>query len=141
MPYSNPCWPVGALALLSFSACSPRPVDPGVAAPASARQHWIDVITLAISVTALCAATGAVRSSLLSLYAIPARRHRRRVRQLVARRVALRTVVGALGAVPGSLTANTYIGDPEFLTLLFNTFAPAVRRGVAGRCVDREDAE
>jgi diguanylate cyclase (GGDEF)-like protein len=76
----------------------------------------------------LCAATGAVRSSLLSLYAIP----------LAGIAVAfgswwlvvlLAVVVGTLGMLLGSLTPGTFIGDPEFLTLLFNTFAPAT--GVA----------
>jgi diguanylate cyclase (GGDEF)-like protein len=118
----QPLLAVGALALLILSMLITRSI-PALQRPL-ARQHWIDVITLTISVTALCAATGAVRSSLLSLYAIP----------LASIAVAfgswwlvvlLATVVGALGLVLGSLTANTYIGDPEFLTLLFNTFAPA----------------
>jgi diguanylate cyclase (GGDEF)-like protein len=118
----QPLLAVGALALLILSVLITRSI-PALQRPL-ARQHWIDVITLTISVTALCAATGAVRSSLLSLYAIP----------LASIAVAfgswwlvvlLATVVGALGLVLGSLTANTYIGDPEFLTLLFNTFAPA----------------
>src|SRR6185369_6613551 len=122
-PYAvhQPLLAVGALALLTLSMLVTRSI-PAMQRPL-ARQHWIDVITLAISVTALCAATGAVRSSLLSLYAVP----------LAGIAVAfgswwlvvmLAAVVAALGLLLGSLTPNTYIGDPEFLTLLFNTFAP-----------------
>src|SRR4030095_9841139 len=118
----QPLVAVGALALLILSMLITRSI-PALQRPL-ARQHWIDVITLTISVTVLCAATGAVRSSLLSLYAIP----------LAGIAVAfgsgwlvvlLAAVIGALGLVLGSLTPSTYIGDPEFLTLLFNTFAPA----------------
>ena len=122
-PYAvhQPLLAVGALALLTLSMLVTRSI-PAMQRPL-ARQHWIDVITLTISVTALCAATGAVRSSLLSLYAVP----------LAGIAVAfgswwlvvmLAAVVAALGLLLGSLTPNTYIGDPEFLTLLFNTFAP-----------------
>jgi len=118
----QPLLAVGALALLTLSMLVTRSI-PALQRPV-ARQHWLDVITLTISVTALCAATGAVRSSLLSLFAIP----------LAGIAVAfgswwlvvlLAVVVGALGLLLGSLTPNTYIGDPEFLTLLFNAFAPA----------------
>jgi diguanylate cyclase (GGDEF)-like protein len=123
-PYAvqQPLLAVGALALLILSMLITRSI-PALQRPL-ARQHWIDVITLTISVTALCVATGAVRSSLLSLYAVP----------LAGIAVAfgswwlvvlLATVVGALGLLLGSLTPNTYIGEPQFLTLLFNTFAPA----------------
>jgi diguanylate cyclase (GGDEF)-like protein len=122
-PYAvhQPLLAVGALALLTLSMLVTRSI-PAMQRPL-ARQHWIDVITLTISVTALCAATGAVRSSLLSLYAVP----------LAGIAVAfgswwlvvmLAAVVAALGLLLGSLTPNTYIDDPEFLTLLFNTFAP-----------------
>ena len=118
----QPLLAVGALALLTLSMLITRSI-PSLQRPI-ARQHWIDVTTLMIVVTALCAATGAVRSSLLSLYAIP----------LAGIAVAfgswwlvvlLAVVISALGLLLGSLTANTYIGDPEFLTLLFHTFAPA----------------
>lgn len=117
----QPFLAVGALALLTLSMLITRSI-PALQRPI-ARQHWIDVITLTISVTALCAGTGAVHSSLLSLYAIP----------LAGIAVAfgswwlvvlLAAVVGALGMLLGSVTANTYIGDPQFLTLLFNTLAP-----------------
>jgi diguanylate cyclase (GGDEF)-like protein len=118
----QPLLAVGALALLTLSMLITRSI-PSLQRPI-ARQHWIDVTTLMIAVTALCAATGAVRSSLLSLYAVP----------LAGIAVAfgswwlvvlLAVVIGALGLLLGSLTPNTYIGDPEFLTLLFATFAPA----------------
>jgi diguanylate cyclase (GGDEF)-like protein len=118
----QPLLAVGALALLTLSMLITRSI-PSLQRPI-ARQHWIDVTTLMIVVTALCAATGAVRSSLLSLYAIP----------LAGIAVAfgswwlvvlLAVVIGALGLLLGSLTPNTYIGDPEFLTLLFHSFAPA----------------
>jgi len=118
----QPLLAVGALALLTLSMLITRSI-PALQRPV-ARQHWIDVIALTISVTALCVATGAVRSSLLSLYAIP----------LAGIAVAfgswwlvvlLAAVLGALGLLLGSLTPNTYIGDPQFLMLLFNTFAPA----------------
>jgi len=117
----QPLLAVGALAFLTLSMLVTRSI-PSLQRP-PARQHWIDVTALTISVTALCAATGAVRSSLLSLYAIP----------LAGIAIAfgswwlvvlLATVIGALGLLLGSLTPDTYIGDPEFLTLLFNTFAP-----------------
>jgi diguanylate cyclase (GGDEF)-like protein len=117
---------VGALALITLSVLITRSI-PALQRPL-ARQHWIDVITTMVAVTALCAATGAARSSLLSLYALP----------LAGIAVAfgswwlvalLAIVVGALGLLLGALTPQTYIGDPEFLTLLFNTFAPAT--GVA----------
>lgn len=122
----QPLLAVGALALLTVSMLVTRSI-PALQRPL-ARQHWIDVIASTLSVTLLCAATGAVRSSLLSLYAIP----------LAGIAVAfgswwlvvlLAVVVGALGMLLGSLTPGTYIGDPEFLTLLFDTFAPAT--GVA----------
>jgi diguanylate cyclase (GGDEF)-like protein len=122
----QPLLAVGALALLTVSMLVTRSI-PALQRPL-ARQHWIDVIASTLSVTLLCAATGAVRSSLLSLYAIP----------LAGIAVAfgswwlvvlLAVVVGALGMLLGSLTPGTFIGDPEFLTLLFNTFAPAT--GVA----------
>jgi diguanylate cyclase (GGDEF)-like protein len=122
-PYAvqQPLLAVGALALLILSMLITRSI-PALHRPV-ARQHWIDVITLTISVTALCAATGAMHSSLLSLYAVP----------LAGIAVAfgswwlvalLAVVVGALGLLLGSLTPNTYIGDPGFLTLLLNAFAP-----------------
>jgi diguanylate cyclase (GGDEF)-like protein len=118
----QPMLAVGALALLTASMLITRSI-PALQRPL-ARQHWIDVISSALSVTLLCAATGAVRSSLLSLYAIP----------LAGIAVAfgswwlvvlLGVVIGTFGLLLGSLTPQTYIGDPEFLTLLFNTLAPA----------------
>ena len=118
----QPMLAVGALALLTTSMLITRSI-PAFQRPL-ARQHWIDVIASTLSVTLLCAATGGVRSSLLSLYAIP----------LAGIAVAfgswwlvmlLAVVVGTFGLLLGSLTPQTYIGDPEFLTLLFNTFAPA----------------
>jgi diguanylate cyclase (GGDEF)-like protein len=118
----QPLLAVGALALLTLSMLITRSI-PSLQRPI-ARQHWIDVATLMIAVTALCTATGAVRSSLLPLYAIP----------LAGIAVAfgswwlvvlLAVVIAALGLLLGSLTPNTYIGDSEFLTLLFETFAPA----------------
>jgi diguanylate cyclase (GGDEF)-like protein len=122
----QPMLAVGALALLTVSILITRSI-PALQRPI-ARQHWIDVISAMVAVTALCAATGAVRSSLLSLYAIP----------LAGIAVAfgswwlvvlLAIVIGTLGLLLGALTPQTYIGDPEFLTLLFNSFAPAT--GVA----------
>ena len=70
-PYAvhQPLLAVGALALLTLSMLVTRSI-PAMQRPL-ARQHWIDVITLTISITALCTATGAIRNSLLSLYAIP----------------------------------------------------------------------
>src|SRR5512145_3517303 len=65
----QPMLAVGALALLTVSVLITRSI-PALQRPL-ARQHWIDVVSAMISVTLLCAATGAVRSSLLSLYAIP----------------------------------------------------------------------
>lgn len=117
----QPLLAVAALALLTVSMLITRSI-PMLQRPL-ARQQWIDVTSLMLSVTLLCAATGAARSSLLALYAIP----------LAGIAVAfgswwlvvlLAIVVGALGLVLGSLTPQTYIGDPEFLTLLFNTLAP-----------------
>jgi diguanylate cyclase (GGDEF)-like protein len=122
----QPMLAVGALTLLTISILITRSI-PALQRPI-ARQHWIDVISAMVAVTALCASTGAVRSSLLSLYAIP----------LAGIAVAfgswwlvvlLAIVVGALGLLLGALTPQTYIGDPEFLTLLFNSLAPAT--GVA----------
>ena len=118
----HPMIAVGALALLTVSILITRSI-PALQRPI-ARQHWIDVISTMVAVTALCVATGFARSSLLSLYAIP----------LAGIAVAfgswwlvllLAIVVGALGLLLGALTPQTYIGDPEFLTLLFNSFAPA----------------
>lgn len=117
----QPLLAVAALASLTVSMLITRSI-PMLQRPL-ARQHWIDVTSLMLSVTLLCAATGAARSSLLALYAIP----------LASIAVAfgswwlvvlLAIVVGALGLVLGSLTPQTYIGDPEFLTLIFNTLAP-----------------
>lgn len=87
------------------------------------RQHCIDIAAATLCITLLTLATGAARSSLLPLYAIP----------LAGMAVAfgswwpvvlLAIVIGALGLLLGALTPQTYIGDPEFLVLLFNTFAP-----------------
>lgn len=117
----QPLLAVAALALLTVSMLITRSI-PMLQRPL-ARQHWIDVTSLMLSVTLLCAATGAARSSLLALYAIP-------LAGIAAAFgswwlvVMLAIVVGALGLVLGSLTPQTYIGDPEFLTLLFNTLAP-----------------
>lgn len=117
----QPMLAVVALALLTISMLITRSI-PALQRPI-ARQHWIDVVSATLSVTLLCVATGAARSSLLPLYAIP----------LAGIAVAfgswwlvvlLAAVIAALGLVLGSLTAQTYIGDPEFLALLFNTFAP-----------------
>jgi diguanylate cyclase (GGDEF)-like protein len=117
----QPLLAVAALSLLTVSMLITRSI-PMLQRPL-ARQHWIDVTSLMLSVTLLCAATGAARSSLLALYAIP-------LAGIAAAFgswwlvVLLAIVVGALGLVLGSLTPQTYIGDPEFLTLLFNTLAP-----------------
>lgn len=118
----QPMLGVSALMLLILSMLITRSI-PALQRPV-ARQHWIDVIALTTSVTALCAATGAVRSSLLSLYAIPLAGTAAAFGSwwLV---VLLAVVVGALGLLLGALTPNTYIGDPDFLMLLLNAFAPA----------------
>src|SRR5688572_32307044 len=100
----QPMLAVGALALLTVSMLITRSI-PALQRPI-ARQHWIDVISTMVVVTALCAATGAVRSSLLSLYAIP----------LAGIAVAfgswwlvvlLAIVVGALGLLLGALTPRS----------------------------------
>ena len=118
----QPLLAVVALTLLTVSMLVTRSL-PSLQRPI-ARQHWIDVASLTLCITLLCAATGAARSSLLSLYAAP----------LAAIAVAfgswwlvilLAAVIGALGMVLGALTQQTYIGDPEFLGMLFNSFAPA----------------
>jgi diguanylate cyclase (GGDEF)-like protein len=117
----QPLLAVAALALLTVSMLITRSV-PALQRPL-ARQHWIDVASATLSVTLLCAATGAASSSLLGLYAIP----------LAGIAVAfgswwlvvlLATVVAAFGLLLGSLTPQTYIGDPQFLMLLFDNFAP-----------------
>lgn len=117
----QPLLAVAALALLTVSMLITRSI-PVLQRPL-ARQHWIDVSSLMLSVTLLCAATGASRSSLLALYAIPLAGVAAAFGSwwLV---VMLAVVVAALGLMLGSLTPQTYIGDPEFLTLLFNTLAP-----------------
>jgi diguanylate cyclase (GGDEF)-like protein len=123
----RPLLAVGALALLTASMLITRSM-PALQRPI-ARQHWIDVVAAMMSVTLLCVATGAVRSSLLPLYAIP----------LAGIAVAfgswwlvmlLAVVVGALGMLLGSLTPQIYIGDPAFLVLLFNAFAPGTALGL-----------
>jgi diguanylate cyclase (GGDEF)-like protein len=117
----QPLLAVIALTLLTISMLVTRSL-PALHRPI-ARQHWIDVASTTASITLLCAATGAARSLLLALYAVP----------LAAIAVAfgswwlvilLAMVIGALGLVLGALTPQTYIGDPEFLGLLFNSFAP-----------------
>jgi hypothetical protein len=118
----QPLLAVGALALLILSVITRYP---GVAAPACAPA--LDRCHAGVSGHGACAATGAVRSSLsLTQSRSPARRC---VWQLVARRVlALRW---RAWAVLGSLTPNTYIGDPEFLRCC-STLSRPRRRGVAG---------
>src|SRR5687768_6534210 len=118
----QPMLAVGALALLTVSILITRSI-PALQRPL-ARQHWIDVITAMMAVTALCAATGSVRSSLLSIFAIPLARIAVAFGSwwLV---VMVAIVVGALGLLLGGLTPQIYIVDPEFLTLLFNSFPPA----------------
>lgn len=119
---SQPVLAVIALALLTVNILITRSI-PALQRPI-ARQHWIDIASATLSVTLLCVATGAARSTLLSLYAIP----------LAGIAVAfgswwlvalLAAVIGALGLLLGSLTPQTYIGDPEFLALLFTRLAPA----------------
>jgi diguanylate cyclase (GGDEF)-like protein len=117
----QPVLALAALALLTLGILVTRSV------PALyrqiARQHWVDVATATLAVTLLCAATGAARSSLLPLFSVP----------LAAIAVAfgswwlvvlLAVVVAALGLLLGALTPQTFIGDREFLGLLFNMFAP-----------------
>jgi diguanylate cyclase (GGDEF)-like protein len=117
----QPLLAVVALALLTFSMLVTRSIP--ALQRQIARQHWIDVTSATLSVALLCAATGAARSSLLPLFSVP----------LAGIAVAfgswwlvvlLAFVVAALGLVLGALTPRTYIGDPEFLALLFNMFAP-----------------
>jgi diguanylate cyclase (GGDEF)-like protein len=117
----QPLLAVGALALLAVSMLITRSIP--ALQRQIARQHWIDVASSTISVALLCAATGASRSSLLPLFSVP----------LAGIAVAfgswwlvvlLAVVIGALGLLLGALTPQTYIGDPEFLGLLCNTFAP-----------------
>src|SRR5678815_2600820 len=117
----QPLLAVVALALLTLSMLVTRSIP--ALQRQIARQHWIDVASSTLSVALLCAATGASRSSLLPLFSIP----------LAGIAVAfgswwlvvlLAVVVGALGLVLGALTPQTYIGDPQFLGLLLNMFAP-----------------
>jgi diguanylate cyclase (GGDEF)-like protein len=117
----DPMLAVIALALLTVSILVTRSI-PALQRPV-ARQHWIDIASSTLAITLLCVATGAAHSTLLPLYAIP----------LVGIAVAfgswwlvvlLAAVIGALGLLLGSLTPQIYIGDPEFLTVLFNSFAP-----------------
>jgi diguanylate cyclase (GGDEF)-like protein len=111
-----------ALALLTVSTLVARSI-PALQHPIE-RQHWIDITASTLCITLLAVATGAAQSSLLPLYAVP----------LASIAVAfgswwlvvlLAVVIGALGLVLGSLTEQTDIGDPQFLVLLFHTFAPA----------------
>lgn len=117
----QPLLAVIALAVLTVSLLITRSI-PALQRQV-ARQHWIDVAATTLAVALLCAATGAARSSLLPLFSIP----------LAGIAVAfgswwlvllLAVLIGALGLVLGALTPQTYIGDPEFLGLLFNMFAP-----------------
>jgi diguanylate cyclase (GGDEF)-like protein len=117
----QPLLAVVALALLTVTLLITRSIP--ALQRQIARQHWIDVASSTLAVTLLCAATGAARSSLLPLFSIP----------LAGIAVAfgswwlvilLGAVVGALGLLLGALTPQTYIGDPEFLGVLFNMFAP-----------------
>jgi diguanylate cyclase (GGDEF)-like protein len=117
----QPLLAAAALALLTVSTLLVRFI-PVLQRPI-ARQHWIDTAASTLCITVLAAATGAAGSSLLPLYTIP----------LVGIAVAfgswwlvvlLAVVIGALGLLLGSLTPQTYIGDPQFLAMLFHTFAP-----------------
>ena len=123
----QPLLAVVALTLLAVSMLITRSL-PALQRPIT-RQHSIDVASLTLCVTVLCAATGAARSSLLGLFSVP----------LAGVAVAfgswwlvvlLAAVIGALGMVLGSLTPQTYIGDPAFLGLLFNSFAPGAAVGL-----------
>lgn len=118
---SQPLLAVIALALVTVSMLITRSI-PALQRQIE-RQHWIDVAATTIAVALLCAATGASRSALLPLFSIP----------LAGIAVAfgswwlvilLACVVTALGLVLGALTPLIYIGDPGFLGLLFNMFAP-----------------
>ena len=117
----QPLLAVGALSLLGVSMLITRSIP--ALQRQLARQHWIDVAVSTLCVALLCAATGAARSSLLPLFSVP----------LAGIAVAfgswwlvvlLAVVIGALGLLLGALTPQTYIGDPDFLGLLFNMFAP-----------------
>lgn len=117
----QPLLAVIALAALTVSMLITRSI-PALQRQIS-RQHWIDVASATSAVALLCAATGAARSSLLPLFSVP----------LAGIAVAfgswwlvilLAVVIGAVGLVLGALTPQIYSGDPEFLGLLFNTFAP-----------------
>jgi diguanylate cyclase (GGDEF)-like protein len=115
-----------ALALLTVSTLVVRSI-PALQRPIE-RQHWLDIAAATFCITLLAVATGAARSTLLSLYAIP----------LTGMAVAfgrmwlvvlLALVVAALGLLLGALTSETYIGDPEFVVSLVSMFAPGT--GVA----------
>src|SRR5262249_6805016 len=117
----QPMLAVGALALVAVSMLITRSI-PALQRQVG-RQHWIDVAVATLGVGLLCAATGAARSSLLPLFSIP----------LAGIAVAfgswwlvvlLSVVIAALGLLLGALTPPTYIGDPDFLALLLNMFAP-----------------
>jgi diguanylate cyclase (GGDEF)-like protein len=118
----QPLLAAAALALLTVSTLLVRFV-PALQRPIQ-RQHWIDIVASTLCITLLAIATGALHSSLLPLYAVP----------LASIAVAfgswwlvilLAVVLGALMLVLGSLTPPTYIGDPQFLVLVFDTIAPA----------------
>lgn len=123
MPHAleRPLLATMALSLLTAGTLLVR-IVPALQRPV-ARQHWIDIVVLIVSVTLLAAATGGSRSTLLSLYLIPMAGGALAFGRwwLVLLLVA---AIATLAFMLGGLTPGVDMGEPAFALHLLTVFAP-----------------
>ena len=117
-----------ALALLAVAIVLTRTVALLKTSPA--RQHWLAIVTLTLTVTMLVVATGGAHSVLSALYLMPLA-----VIALAFGRwwlvAVLGVVIAALGLIVGALTPGVDIHDVEFGMLMMSRLAPGVAVNVA----------
>lgn len=117
-----------ALALLAVAIVLTRTVALLKTSPA--RQHWLAIVTLTLTVTMLVVATGGAHSVLSALYLMPLA-----VIALAFGRwwlvAVLGVVIAGLGLIVGALTPGVDIHDVEFGMLMMSRLAPGVAVNVA----------
>ena len=125
---STPLIAALALALLAISIVLARIVPLLKNNPA--RQHWMGIATLMLTVTLLAASTGGAHSTLVTLYLIPLA-----VIALAFGRwwlvVSLGVVIAMLGLVLGSMTPGVDIHAVEFGMQMVSKLAPALAVAIA----------
>ena len=124
----HPFLAASGLALLSASIVLVRAVPALERSPA--RQQWIEVVALLLSITLLVIATGGIGSALVTLFLIPLAA----VALAFGRwpLVALVSVaIFGLGYVLGAFTPGVDVHTREFAVLLLSALAPGVAVAVA----------